>query len=118
MGCATKSCSRIFNIPTNNGKCGKNSKNSSRGGRHREQTTTATEKRRTKLTATSWLEREGHNADIDRPGAEFTVFGALQDFPAAGAGVALAGRKIALASNLLSPSLADAAVALYSGIEH
>ena len=38
----------------------------SRGGRHREHTTTATENHRTQLTATSCLEREGHGADGDR----------------------------------------------------
>ena len=51
--------------------------NSSRGGRHREQTTTATEKHRAQLTSTSFLEREGHGTDIDRPGATFTVFGPI-----------------------------------------
>ena len=72
-----------------------------------EQTTkTATEEHRTQLTATSWLEREGHGADVDRPGAEFTVPGPLEDYPAVGAGVAVAGRKIDLASKVLSPYVA------------
>ena len=52
-------------------------------------TATATEKHSTQLTATSILDGEGH-----RPGVEITVFGPLQENPAAGADVELAGRNV------------------------
>ena len=52
-------------------------------------TATATEKHSTQLTAPSILDGEGH-----RPGVEITVFGPLQEYPAAGADVELAGRNI------------------------
>ena len=99
----------------------KNLSNSRRGRTRGQQTKiiTAIEKHRTQLTATSWLESEGHGADVERPGAELTFLGPLEDYPPAGAGVALADRKIDLASKALSPQLAGAAVALpYSGIGH
>ena len=86
----------MFSYYNKNGKCGKHSTTAAAvdiGSKQKKQEQRSTEHNSPPPHFSSVMDTTV-GADGNRPGAELTVFGPLQDYPAAGAGVALEGRKI------------------------